>query len=74
MRRRQPLILVAIILFLSFAVLSEIEEKKAASWIAQEGAALPEMKPAEREMKGMPGSRNKPYYQEGSTVLQEEVG
>ena len=61
MKRKQSVFLMAIILFLSFSVLSEAEEKKTASWITEEEAALPAMKPSGREMKGLPESNNRPF-------------
>ena len=48
----------AVILFLSIAGQSGAEEKKVVSWITEEEAALPAMKPSATGMKGLPGSDN----------------
>jgi hypothetical protein len=61
MKPKQSVILMAVILFLSIAGQSGAEEKKAVSWITEEEAALPAMKPTVREMRGLPGSNNKPF-------------
>ena len=59
MKPKQYVVLVVIILFLSVAVISGAEEKKTASWITQEEAALPAMKSSEAGVKGLSGSGNK---------------
>jgi hypothetical protein len=59
MKPKQFVVLVVIILFLSVAFLSEAEEKKTASWITQEEAALPDMKSSEAEVKGVSESGDK---------------
>ena len=61
MKPKQFVVLVVIILFLSVAVLSGAEEKKTASWITQEEAALPGMKSSGTDMKGFPDSKNMPF-------------
>jgi hypothetical protein len=61
MKPKQFVVLVVIILFLSVAVLSGAEEKKNASWITQEEAALPAMKYSGTGAKGRPVSKNKPF-------------
>jgi hypothetical protein len=60
MKPEQSVILMVFILFLSIAVQSEAEEKKAVSWITEEEAALPAMKPPVTGMKGLPESGNQP--------------
>ena len=62
MKPKQSIILMAVILFLSIAVLGGAEEKKVVSWITEEEAALPAMKPPATGMKGLPGSDNQPLH------------
>ncbi len=61
MKPKQSVILMAVILFLSFAGQSGAEEKKAVSWITEEEAALPAMKSSVTGMKGLPESGNQPF-------------
>ncbi len=61
MKPKQSVILMAVILFLSIAVLGGAEEKKAVSWITEEEAALPAMKSHGSGMKGLPDSDNQPF-------------
>ena len=61
MKSKQTVILLAVILSLSVAVLGGAEEKKAVSWITEEEAALPSMKPSATSTKGLPESKNQPF-------------
>ena len=51
----------AVILFLGVDVLGGAEVKKTVSWITQEEAALPAMKPSGTSGKGLPESENQPF-------------
>ena len=61
MKSKQTVILMAVILFLGVDVLGGAEVKKTVSWITQEEAALPAMKPSGTSMKGLPESENQPF-------------
>jgi hypothetical protein len=56
MKLKISVILMAIILFLSFTVLSVAEEINTVSWITEKEAALPAMKPSGAGMKDLPES------------------
>ncbi|MBT6740027.1 MAG: hypothetical protein HOA71_09085 [Nitrospina sp.] len=61
MKPKQPIILMAVILFLNVAVPGGAEEQKAVSWITEKEAALPAMKPPGISTKGIPESENQPF-------------
>jgi len=61
MKPKQSLILITVILFLNIAVLGGAEETKTVSWITQEEAALPAMKPSGTSTKRLPESGNQPF-------------
>ena len=61
MKPKQSVILMAVVLFLNVTVLSNADEKKTITWITEEEAALPAMKPSGTGTKGLPESKNQPF-------------
>ncbi len=68
MKPKQSVILMAVILFLSIAVLGGAEEKKAVSWITEEEAALPAMKPSQTNKRGLFESDNQPFQVKNQNI------
>ena len=61
MKPKQSLILMTVILFLNIAGHGWTEDKKNISWITQEEAALPSMKPNETRMGNRPESKKETF-------------
>ena len=61
MKPKQSLILITVTLFLNITGHGWTEDKKIVSWIAQEEAALPSMKPNETRMGNRPESKKETF-------------
>ena len=61
MKPKQSVLLIAAILSLSIAGQGGAEKKKAVSWITEEEAALPAMKPSETGMENLSKFNNQPF-------------
>ena len=61
-------ILIAIILFLSNVGQSVAEKNKTNSWITEEEAALPAMRPSLKNRKGLSKSKNQPFQVKKHTI------
>ncbi len=68
MKSKQILFLMAVILFLSIAGQSLAEEKKTVSWITEEEAALPAMKPSQTNKRGLFESDNQPFQVKNQNI------